>query len=65
MYAIRSYYVQPYTLSLLRKEELPKGDVLAVACPYCMVMYKDSVKSTHKEDVLEIRDISEVVLEAM
>ena len=41
------------------------AEVLAVACPYCMIMYKDSVKSTHKEDVLEIRDITEIVLEAM
>ncbi|MFC1925083.1 (Fe-S)-binding protein [Chloroflexota bacterium] len=41
------------------------ADVLAVACPYCMVMYKDSVKSVHKEDVLEIRDITEIVREAM
>ncbi len=41
------------------------AEVLAVACPYCMVMFKDSVISMHKADVIEIKDISEIVQEAM
>ena len=41
------------------------AEVLAVACPYCMVMLKDSVISAHKEDVLEIKDIAEIVQEAI
>jgi Fe-S oxidoreductase len=41
------------------------AEVLAVACPYCMVMFKDSVISSHKENVIEIKDITEIVQEAI
>ena len=41
------------------------AEVLAVACPYCMVMLKDSVISAHKEDVIEIKDITEIVQEVI
>jgi len=39
--------------------------VLAVACPYCMLMFDDAVLVTQKEDVLQIKDISQLVLEAI
>jgi Fe-S oxidoreductase len=38
--------------------------VLAVACPYCLANYEDSVLTMNKADVIEIKDISELVLEA-
>lgn len=41
------------------------AEVLAVACPYCMLMFDDAVLVTQKEDVLQIKDISELVLEAI
>jgi Fe-S oxidoreductase len=41
------------------------AEVLATACPYCILNLKDSVLTLGKEDVLEIRDISEIVDEAM
>jgi len=41
------------------------ADILAVACPYCMLMFDDSLLSMGKEGAIEIRDISELVLEAM
>jgi len=41
------------------------AEILAVACPYCMIMYKDAMKSTHKEDVIEVKDVTEIVLEAI
>ncbi len=41
------------------------AEVLAVACPYCMIMFKDSVISAHKTDVIEIKDIAEIVQEAI
>ncbi len=41
------------------------AQVLAVACPYCMVNYDDSVLTMNKEDVLEIKDISEIISEVI
>ncbi len=41
------------------------AQILAVACPYCMLMFKDSVLSSNKEDTLEVKDIVEIVLEAI
>jgi Fe-S oxidoreductase len=41
------------------------ADVLAVACPYCMLMFDDSLLSMGKEGQIEIRDISELVLQAI
>ena len=37
------------------------ADVLAVACPYCMLNFDDSVKTMGKGDFIEIRGISELV----
>ncbi len=48
------------------KEAIDAGaDVLAVACPYCMLMFDDSLLSIGKESTIEIKDISELVLEAL
>ncbi|MFO8010020.1 MAG: (Fe-S)-binding protein [Dehalococcoidia bacterium] len=41
------------------------AEILAVACPYCMLMFDDAVLVTGKEDTLQVRDISELVLEAI
>jgi len=42
-----------------------EAQVLAVACPYCMVMFEDSVLSSNKEGALEVKDIIEIVQEAL
>lgn len=51
----------------LRLEEAIKAgaEVLAVACPYCMLNFEESVAIAHKTDVIEIKDISELVQEAL
>jgi len=41
------------------------AEVLAVACPYCMLNFDDSLLTMRKEEVIEIRDISELILEAI
>jgi len=41
------------------------ASIVAVACPYCMANYEDSVLTTDKADVIEIKDIAELVLEAL
>jgi Fe-S oxidoreductase len=41
------------------------ADVLAVACPYCMLNFDDSQLSMEKEGIIEIKDITELVTEAI
>jgi len=41
------------------------ADILATACPYCLLNFKDSVVTSDKGKALDVKDISEVVLEAM
>jgi len=41
------------------------AEVLVICCPYCMLNFDDSLLTMQKEDVLEIRDISELVKEVM
>lgn len=41
------------------------ADVLAVACPYCVLNFDDSVLNMEKEGAIEIKDVSELVFEAV
>ena len=42
------------------------ASVLAVSCPYCMLNFEDSVLTSDKEgDVIEVRDMAELVREAI
>jgi len=41
------------------------AEVLAVACPYCLLNFEDSVLSIGEGHTIEIRDISELVQEAI
>ena len=54
-------------LSDLRLEEAIDlgAEVLAVACPYCMCMFKDSQLTVDKGESVEVKDISELVQEAI
>ncbi|MDY7018806.1 MAG: (Fe-S)-binding protein, partial [Chloroflexota bacterium] len=48
------------------EQALEKGaDIIAVACPYCFLNYRDSILSMGKGEVLQLKDISELVAEAM
>lgn len=48
------------------KQALDVGaEILATACPYCLINLKDSVVSMDKEKVIEVKDISEIVQEAI
>ena len=40
------------------------ANVLAVACPNCMTMLEDAVKAEGLEDKMDVKDISEIVVEA-
>ncbi len=54
-------------LSDLRIEQALEvgAEVLAVACPYCLINFADSLLSMNKKDALEVRDISELVNEVI
>jgi Fe-S oxidoreductase len=41
------------------------ASVLAVACPYCMLNFDDSVLTQDKSDVIQVKDITELVQEAL
>lgn len=41
------------------------ASVLATVCPYCLLNFEDSVLSENKSDVLQVKDVSELLLEAL
>ena len=41
------------------------AEVLVVACPYCMLNFEDSLLTTDKGNTIEVKDISELVREAL
>ncbi len=41
------------------------AEVLATACPYCILNFKDSILTMGRADVLEVKDVSEIVDEVM
>jgi Fe-S oxidoreductase len=41
------------------------AQILAVACPYCMVMFEDSILSLNCGDAIEVKDIVELVQETL
>lgn len=54
-------------LSDLRLEQAVKTEasILAAACPYCILNFEDSVLTTDKGAVIQVKDISELVREAI
>ncbi len=40
-------------------------DTIAVACPFCMTMISDGVKLNEKEDSVKVKDIAEMIAEAI
>jgi len=41
------------------------ADVLAVACPFCLLTLEDAVKILGLDDQIQVMDIMELVAEAM
>ncbi len=51
---------------ILVEQAIERGaDILATACPYCILNFKDSLLTANKGDALEIKDISELVQEVI
>jgi Fe-S oxidoreductase len=53
--------------SVLRVEEAAStgAQVIAAACPYCISMFEDAIKTTGKSDEIQVKEISELLLEAV
>ncbi len=48
------------------REALEIGaDILAVACPFCLLTFDDSIKTTNSEGRIQVKDIMELVAEAL
>ena len=41
------------------------ASVLAIACPYCMLNFEDSLLTLDKGDAIEVKDIAELVQEVI
>jgi Fe-S oxidoreductase len=41
------------------------ADTLCVVCPYEVSRFEDAVKSTNNDDALKVRDISELLAQAL
>lgn len=42
-----------------------EAQVLATACPYCVVMLEDSLKNLNKDEQMSVKDISEILAESL
>jgi Fe-S oxidoreductase len=48
------------------KEALDVGaEVLAVACPFCLLTFDDAIKTTETEDAIQTMDIMELLVQAL
>jgi Fe-S oxidoreductase len=53
--------------SVLRVEEAAEtgAEIIAAACPYCISMFEDALKTIGKEEEMMVMDISELVLQSL
>jgi Fe-S oxidoreductase len=54
-------------VNTIRLEQLQKAQpqTLALACPYCMVMFEDAAKNTGVDETLARKDVAELVLQSL
>jgi Fe-S oxidoreductase len=52
-------------INVYRAEEAVKtnADTIASACPFCMTMLSDGIKTLDKTEEVQVKDIAEIVLE--
>ena len=66
----RMWYDPPGEESRLAEDRINEAvelgvDILAVACPFCLLTLEDALKKTGNEDKIQIKDIMEVVRECL
>lgn len=42
-----------------------EANLVVTACPYCVVMFEDSVKNLNKDEAMSVKDISEVLVDSL
>jgi Fe-S oxidoreductase len=54
-------------VNVIRLEQIQKAQpqTLAVACPYCMIMFEDAAKNTGVDETLARRDVAELLLQSL
>ncbi|HEY3233058.1 MAG TPA: (Fe-S)-binding protein, partial [Roseiflexaceae bacterium] len=54
-------------VNVIRLEQIRKAEpqTLAVACPYCMVMFEDATKNTGVDETLARKDVAELLLQSL
>lgn len=54
-------------VNVIRLEQLTtnKPETLAVACPFCMVMFEDAAKNTGRDETLKRRDVAELLFDSL
>jgi Fe-S oxidoreductase len=54
-------------VNVIRLEQLQQAEpeAIAVACPFCMVMFEDAAKNTGVADTLARRDVAEILLQSL
>lgn len=54
-------------INVIRLEQIQKAEpqTLALACPYCMVMFEDAAKNTGVDETLARKDVAELLLQSL
>ena len=52
-------------LQTLEQIQKAQPQTLAVACPYCMVMFEDAAKNTGVDETLARKDVAEILLQSL
>ena len=54
-------------VNVKRVEEIIEAgvDVVATACPYCLTMFEDGLKTKEAEETVKAMDLTELLLEAL
>ncbi len=54
-------------VNVIRLEQIQKAEptTLAVACPFCMVMFEDAAKNRGVDETLARKDVAEILLESL
>jgi Fe-S oxidoreductase len=54
-------------INAIRLDQLRAADpqTLALACPFCMIMFEDAAKNAGLDETLARKDVAELVLEAV
>jgi Fe-S oxidoreductase len=49
----------------VEQAETEGAEIIAVSCPYCYLTYRDSILTMNKTEKIQLKDIVELVAEAL